>query len=127
MSKSKAGTIAWVDLTVPNAEEIKDFYQKVVGWDSSPVNMGDYEDYAMLVKGTDNAAAGVCHLKGINKDIPSQWMIYIIVEDLIESISEVERLGGKVTVGPKSMGNEGRYAVIEDPAGAICALFEQLN
>jgi len=93
MSKNNTGTIAWVDLTVPNADNIKDFYQKVVGWESSPISMGDYDDYAMLVPGTENAAAGVCNLRGTNKDLPSQWMIYIIVDKLDESVQNCLLLG----------------------------------
>lgn len=126
MAKNNIGMIAWVDLTAPKAEELKDFYKEVVGWESSPVNMGDYDDYAMLVPGTENAAAGICNPKGINKDLPSQWLIYIIVDNLNESIECCLRLGGKVLAGPKSMGKEGKYAVIQDPAGAVSALFEQV-
>ncbi len=125
MSKNKAGTIAWVDLTVEDAGKTKDFYQKVVGWESSPVNMGDYDDFAMIVPGTENAAAGICNLRGSNKDIPSQWMIYIIVDNLLDSIEQVNKNGGKVVAGPKNMGSQGRYAVVEDPAGAVCALYEE--
>ena len=45
--KSKVGTIVWRDLTVDNAEEVREFYQKVVGWNASGCDMGNYEDYNM--------------------------------------------------------------------------------
>jgi predicted enzyme related to lactoylglutathione lyase len=32
-------------------------------------------------------------------------------------------LGGKVGAGPRMMGG-GRFCVIQDPAGAMCALFK---
>jgi predicted enzyme related to lactoylglutathione lyase len=32
--------VAWQDLTVPNAEAIRDFYAVVVGWRPEPVDMG---------------------------------------------------------------------------------------
>lgn len=127
MSKPKSGVIAWVDLTVKNAEKTKEFYKSVVGWESMPVNMGDYNDYAMLVKGTENAASGICNAKGKNADIPAQWMIYIVVEDLLESVSKVRELGGSIVAGPKNMGAEGKFAIIKDPAGAVCALFEPIK
>ena len=44
-SKERAGSISWTDLTVQNAEEIRDFYEAVAGWKSTPVQMGDYNDY----------------------------------------------------------------------------------
>ena len=42
--KAAIGTVGWFDLTTEKAEEIRDFYQAVVGWKSSPVNMGKYDD-----------------------------------------------------------------------------------
>jgi len=33
-NKPETGSITWFDLTVPNVEEVKSFYNKVVGWKS---------------------------------------------------------------------------------------------
>jgi predicted enzyme related to lactoylglutathione lyase len=52
------------------------------------------------------------------------WLIYITVADLDESLKEVTERGGKVLAGPHTMGTAGRYAVIQDPAGAAAGLFE---
>ena len=118
----KAGSIGWIDLTIPNAEEVKDFYAAVVGWKSESVNMGEYNDYNMTVDGTPKA--GVCHKKGSNAGIPSQWMIYINVEHLDESLTAVKEKGGKALSEIKDYGEYGRACIIEDPAGAVCTLFE---
>lgn len=124
-NKEKAtGKIVWVDLTVPEAGKIRDFYTKVVGWRPSPVSMGDYSDFSMVIPGEDNPAAGICHARGENADIPAQWMIYIVVDNLDDSIAACEKHGGKVIVGPKKMGEE-RFCVISDPAGAVAALYEK--
>ncbi|WP_421976829.1 VOC family protein [Roseivirga seohaensis] len=120
--KSIYGTIGWFDLTVPNATEVKDFYAKVTEWKPEPVSMGDYDDYNMTVDGEPKA--GVCHKRGGNSDIPSQWMMYINVRDLDKSRSECTANGGKLVTDIKSAGSMGRYCFIEDPAGAVCALFE---
>ncbi|MFT6971394.1 MAG: putative enzyme related to lactoylglutathione lyase [Roseivirga sp.] len=120
--KPKYGTIGWIDLTVPDAVELKDFYADVTGWQPEPLSMGDYDDFVMSADG--EAKAGVCHKKGQNSDIPSQWMIYINVEDLDKSMAACTSRGGKIISPIKGMGNMGRYCFIEDPAGAVCALFE---
>ncbi len=122
MEKSVIGTIGWIDLTVPNATEVKDFYANVTGWKPEPVNMGDYDDYNMTADGEPKA--GVCHKQGGNKDIPSQWMIYINVANLKESREQCEKMGGKLLSDVKGAGAMGNYCFIEDPAGAVCALFE---
>ena len=122
--KPAAGTIGWLDLTVDNAKEIRDFYQAVTGWTVGAVSMGDYDDYNMQVPSTSTPVAGVCHKRGGNADLPSAWMVYVNVADLDESMQRCHDLGGKVISGPKGMGNMGRYCIIEDPAGAVMALFE---
>jgi predicted enzyme related to lactoylglutathione lyase len=43
MSESETppvGSIGWCDLTVENADTIRDFYRGVVGWTSTDVDMG---------------------------------------------------------------------------------------
>lgn len=124
--KPEIGSITWFDLTVPNAEEVRDFYSKVVGWKSSPVSMGEYDDFAMIAPGSEKVASGICYKRGTNKDLPSQWLIYITVADLDKSLEECRSNGGKVLGKIKNMGESARYCVIEDPAGAVCVLFQQL-
>jgi len=122
--KPPAGTVAWTDLTVPDAEEIRDFYAEVVGWTSDPVDMGEYSDFNMIVPSTSEPAAGICHAKGVNADLPPAWMIYLVVEELDVSLAAVKERGGTILVGPKSMGPGSAYAVIQDPAGAVAALYQ---
>ncbi len=118
------GSIGWIDLTVPNAAEVRDFYQAVVGWQPSGVDMGGYEDFSMGTPESNSPMAGVCHARGLNAQIPPSWMIYINVADLDESLARCGEMGGKIIVESRVMGDHGRYAMIEDPGGAVCALFE---
>lgn len=117
------GSVGWIDLTVEDAPEIRDFYAAVTGWQHSPVSMGDYDDFNMAAPGSGEAKAGICHARGGNAGLPAQWLIYITVEDADASAAQCEELGGSVLSGPKNMGEMGRYCVIQDPAGAVAALF----
>jgi uncharacterized protein len=118
----RPGTISWTDLTVADADGIRDFYQSVAGWAPEPLSMGDYSDYVM--NDADGiATAGICFARGGNATLRPQWLIYITVDDLDHSMAECERLGGTVLAPPRSYGG-GRYCVIEDPAGAVCALYQ---
>jgi predicted enzyme related to lactoylglutathione lyase len=122
--KPEVGSITWFDLTVPDAEKVKDFYSKVVGWKSAPVSMGDYNDYNMNSPESGKTNAGICHKKGGNEHLPSQWMIYITVKNVEESAKICKENRGKVLSPPKEMTGYGKFCVIEDPAGAVCTLFE---
>ena len=119
----EVGTILWHDLTVGDAEGVRDFYQAVIGWRSSPVDMDGYQDFSMLPPSSDQAVAGVCHARGSNADLPAQWLIYFQVEDVDRSAALCKERGGRIVVGPKDLGG-GRFCVIADPAGAVCALFK---
>jgi predicted enzyme related to lactoylglutathione lyase len=120
--KPKPGTILWHDLTVDDAEGVRDFYAEVVGWRPSPVPMKGYDDFTMSTAGGDGVA-GVCHAPGPNPQIPPHWMIYVIVDDVEKSAARCRELGGSVLVGPRGMGSHGHYCIIRDPAGAVLALF----
>lgn len=120
--RPKVGTITWTDLTVPDAEEVRDFYAAVVGWTPQALDMGGYSDFVMSTpEGT--AVAGVCHARGVNADLPPQWLVYITVGDVDRSAARCVDLGGKILAGPKNMGSQARYCVIQDPAGAVAALY----
>jgi predicted enzyme related to lactoylglutathione lyase len=121
--KPRVGTIAWTDLTVPDAATVRDFYAKVVGWRHKPVDMGGYDDLNMLPPSDGGPIAGICNARGANADLPPQWLNYIVVADLDESIRNCRELGGSVIAGPKTMDATSRYCVIRDPAGAVVALF----
>jgi len=124
-NQENIGVISWCDLTVEKAEDVRDFYREVVGWKASPVSMGDYDDFCMNPPKSDQPSAGICHARGVNADLPAQWLIYIIVADLDASIANCIKLGGKIIAGPKNMGDAGRYCIIQDPAGAVAALYEK--
>ncbi len=83
----RVGSIAWRDLTVPNAEAVRDFYAQAVGWKPSPVSMGEYDDYNMESPHSGEAMAGVCHARGVNAKLPPQWLIYVVVQNVEQSVA----------------------------------------
>jgi predicted enzyme related to lactoylglutathione lyase len=116
------GQIGWVDLTIPDAEKVRDFYADVTGWTPAPVPMGDYQDYCMTAS-DGQTVAGVCHARGENAALPAAWMIYIVVADLEESIRRCQARGGKLLSAVRCVG-EAKFCIIQDPAGAVSALYQ---
>ena len=122
---TRAGCIAWLDLTVSDASATRDFYRQVVGWSVEDVEMEDagehYADYNML--GADGSpAAGVCHARGVNLGLPPVWTIYLPVGDLAESLRRVGLEGGEVIKATRRADGEYASAVVQDPVGACVAL-----
>lgn len=118
------GSIAWADLTVPDAEPVRAFYEAVAGWRSERVPMTGYSDFMMFPTDGKAAAAGICHARGTNADMPAQWLLYIVVTSLEASVERCRSLGGELVAGPKGSPAQGLYCVVRDPAGAVVALFE---
>ena len=118
------GRIEWMDLNVVEASQIKDFYCAVVGWSSSEVDMGSYSDFNITLPCSPATVAGICHERGSNANLPSQWLIYVRVANIKESIAKCEKLGGKLLNGPQRIAGS-NFCVIQDPAGAILALMSE--
>ena len=118
---SNIGRIEWMDLTVQDATGVRDFYKSVVGWTSTEVDMGHYSDFNINLPDTGDTIAGVCHAKGSNANLPSQWLIYVRVESVEESAQQCKKMGGEVLEGPRRMGGS-NFCVVKDPAGAVLAL-----
>ena len=123
MSDSALGKIGWLDLTVPDADSVSQFYQAVAGWTRSAVEMEGYSDFCMHPPGIEHPVAGICHARGNNAGLPAQWLMYITVANLAGSLAACRAGGGEVIREPGAAG-EGQFAVIRDPAGAICALYQ---
>lgn len=124
-SETPTGWIYWLDLTIPDAPATRDFYTGVIGWRAEDVAITDgsqqYADYNMLDR-DGSPAAGICHARGVNVDLPPVWMIYLPVGDIEESLRRAEAEGGSVIKATRDGDGKARYAVVRDPVGACLAL-----
>ena len=121
----EVGKIGWIDLTIDDADAVRDFYKAVVGWEVSAFSLGDYDDYCVAPPAdAENPVAGICHRRGPNANVPSQWLMYVTVANLKESMAAAESNGGKVICPERDMGSHGTMCVVQDPAGAVCAIIQ---
>lgn len=118
----------WTDIAVENADELKGFYSQVFGWTVQEVPMedenGTYADYAMVNKNGDGIG-GVCHKRGVNIDLPSQWIVYFTVENVQKSIETCKNMGGSVLKETKNEEGELFYALLKDPSGAVIGIMQE--
>ena len=120
----KIGKLIWSDLTVDNAEKIRNFYCSVVGWTFADQSMGNYSDYNIISPEDNEVVTGICHQKGVNSKLPPQWINYVTVASLEQALEKCKLLGGTVIDGPRNMG-QSDFAVIMDPAGAFLGLIAE--
>lgn len=117
------GKIGWIDMTTGDASQLRDFYRAVAGWQPDDVDMGGYSDYVMKTAANGEPAAGICHARGSNADLPPGWLIYIVVADLEASAAACVELGGNLVVEPRGLAG-GQFCVIRDPGGSTAALYQ---
>jgi hypothetical protein len=115
----EVGSIVWQDLTVADAERVRDFYEAVAGWRAEPLE----GDFNMFPAGSARPAAGICFAKGANAKLPPAWLVYIRVASVEASVAQALQRGGSIIDGPRSVG-AGHLCVLRDPAGAAFALYD---
>ena len=117
-------SLCWNELMTRNADKAKEFYGALVGWDFAAMPMGDV-DYTMLKCG-EKDAGGMMVMSGPQfENIPAHWLVYFAVTDCDATAAKAESTGGKVHCPPTDI-PVGRFAVIQDPQGAVFGVI-QLN
>jgi predicted enzyme related to lactoylglutathione lyase len=103
------------------------FYKEVVGWGTVPSDLPGME-YTMFTAG-DVPIGGLMNFTPGAKAMgaPPNWTAYIEVPDIDATCAQVEKLGGKVLVPIMSVEQVGRFAIIQDPQGAILAAITSAN
>lgn len=111
------GVFSWDELMTSDVEGAKDFYGKLFGWEwvEYPTDMGTY----WVVKAAGREIAGVMGLPPMAKGMPPMWGSYVTVDDVDKTVEKAKEMGGSVIVGPRDIPDTGRFAVLQDPQGAV--------
>ena len=56
--------------------------------------------------------------------VPSYWMPYFQVNDADAAAAKAKELGGSIMVPPTDIPKTGRFAIVNDPQGAMFAVFK---
>jgi predicted enzyme related to lactoylglutathione lyase len=117
------GSFCWVELATSDQAEAKRFYQSLFGWEAADQSIGPGETYTMFKKSGQDAAAGY-RLRPDQKGVPPNWQIYVRVTSADDAASRAKELGGTVVAPPFDVFDAGRMAVLQDPGGAVFAVWE---
>jgi len=113
------GSFCWAELATPDAAAAKQFYSKMFGWTITEFPMPEGVYTIFQVDGNDAAA-----MYATPAGVPAHWNAYFSVASVDEVAAKVEPLGGKVVAGPFDVMESGRMATIQDPQGAMFALWQ---
>jgi len=119
------GTFCWVDLATTDAEGAKKFYSECMGWKTVDTPAAPGMLYTMLQLGEKEVAA----LYSMNEEqrsrgIHPHWLSYVSVADADQAAAKARQLGATVMQEPLGVSEAGRMAVIQDPTGAVFAVWQ---
>ncbi|MBE9103255.1 VOC family protein [Vacuolonema iberomarrocanum] len=119
------GTFCWVDLATTDAKAAKAFYTELFGWTATDVPAGEASTYTMFEK----AGKNICALYQMDAAMQQQnpvpyWLSYVSVQNVDESTEKAKTLGGQVLQTPFDTMDAGRMSLIQDPTGAVFALWQ---
>ncbi len=123
------GTFCWTEIASNDAENCKAFYSNVFGWtfQDSKATDGAFA-YHEFSTGGGYPAGGLYQISaeicGEGELPPPHFMTYVAVDDVDENAKLAEQLGGTIIKGPMDIPNTGRFAIIQDPTGAMLATFK---
>lgn len=123
------GRFVWRELFTRDIAAAKRFYGALFGWTTEDRPMGPDWSYT-IVKTGDKEIAGmmdIAHIPGGGEHVPPHWAVYVSVADVDAAAASAVAEGGKVLGDCMDIPNVGRFAVVQDPQGAIFNLFRSAN
>ncbi len=124
MAQSTTGTVsrpAWVDLSSGDAAGAREFYARLFGWHVEVNPDPQYGGYAIATAGGKDAA-GIG--PKMDPNAPTAWSLYIGTDDAEALAQRVRDAGGTVVMAPFDVGDQGRMAIFQDPAGAFISAWQ---
>jgi hypothetical protein len=124
---NEQGRFYWYDLMTTDVEGAKSFYTKLIGWGTMNWD-GAGQSYTMWTNGkTPIGGVNTLPEDARKAGAPPHWLSYVLVPKVDETLSQVEKLGGKVLVPGMDIPTVGRFGVFSDPQGAVLAAFTPLE
>lgn len=113
-------SVCWSELMTHDVEAAAGFYGELVGWRAEPMG----EDVKVLKLG-DAMVASLRKMPAEAQGAPSHWLSYVLVPEVEPYQAKAESLGGTVLKGDTEIPGMGRFAIVQDPTGAVSALWKQ--
>jgi predicted enzyme related to lactoylglutathione lyase len=108
----------WVEIRVRDLERAKNFYVDIFDWKISGKENRDWAYW--LIDTGEEPGGGVWRMP---KDKPTGVLVYILVDNIDETLEKVVKFGGKI-VSPKVREGENFMATIADPDGNMFGLYQ---
>jgi predicted enzyme related to lactoylglutathione lyase len=113
MANPNNGRFTWHELMSTDMAAATKFYGGLFGWTVKEMK-GPMGTYTMFMQGEAPVGGGMPSPKGV----PSNWLVYVGVEDVDVTAKKITESGGKIMVPPTTVPDMLRFACGMDGQGA---------
>jgi predicted enzyme related to lactoylglutathione lyase len=114
---NETDTFCWDELQARDLGAAKKFYTEMFGW-----RLKESDEYTEVYLGPE--AIGGMMTSQAPPEVPSYWMPYFAVDDCDGKARKAQKSGAIGIVPPTDIPNAGRFAVLQDPQGAVFAIIK---
>ena len=118
--RDEPNAMCWNEVMTPDRPRAAAFYAKLIGWSTSAMPMPEGE-YTVFMTG-EAGKAGCMQITPAMGPMPPTWLTYFAVGDCDAVARKASELGGQVLKGPEDAPGVGRWALLQDPQGAVFAV-----
>lgn len=123
MTEIPAGAPCWIDLMTSDPAKAKEFYTALFGWTYEVGDEEKYGGYTTAFK-DGKSVAGLMQSDQDDAGYPDMWSTYLRVDDIEATVAAATEAGGVTYMPPMDVPDQGKMAMLGDPAGASVGLWE---
>jgi uncharacterized protein len=117
------GVFVWDELHTRDIQAAKSFYTEVFGWTTRDTDMGEMGAYLIFQRAGDVEVGGGMQLSP-SMQAPPHWLAYIGANDVDATAARAKELGGSIHQEAMDIPEVGRFAIVQDPVGAVFGLWK---
>lgn len=119
------GSACWCELATTDVTKAGAFYSSLFGW--SLKESSDGMPYTEIGN-KGQMIGGMMPMDGPQfQGVPPHWTVYFAVDDCDAAAEKAKGLGATSCVPPTDIPKVGRFAMIQDPQGAVFSIFTGLQ
>ena len=122
---NEPGALCWSELTTRDTAAAEAFYTSLFGWTAKHGAASAGMDYTEFSNQGQSGVGMMAMPAQMPAGVPSYWMPYFQVASCDGSTAKAREIGGSVMVPPQDIAKTGRFAILQDPQGAMFAVFQR--
>lgn len=123
--RDEVNALCWSELMATDTAAATNFYGGLLGWEPHTSDTEGMRDYTSFMA-AGAPTAGLMAIPSEMDPIPPNWLAYFQAADCARTEAQAVGLGASALVPTTDIPDIGRFAVIQDPQGAVFGLFQSL-